>query len=120
MHREFEELGLTICGVGYGHFTGEVQFDETGAPVIIDIETANFGGSPLRLDIEDLVRERIALRRKLGTGFLEDGGAEVREHASKWTLFQGLSESIETRFKDDIIDYLADVRSDRGAAWNVA
>jgi hypothetical protein len=37
MHREFEELGLTIEGVAYGHFTGEVQFDENGAPVIIDI-----------------------------------------------------------------------------------
>lgn len=73
MHREFEELGLTIGGANYGHFTGEVQFDETGAPVIIDIETSNFGGSPLRLDIEELVRERIALRRKLGSGFLESG-----------------------------------------------
>jgi hypothetical protein len=66
---KFEELGLTIEGVAYRHFTGEVQFDENGAPVIIDIETANFGGSPLRLDIEALVRERIALRRKFRTGF---------------------------------------------------
>jgi hypothetical protein len=44
----------------------------------------------------------------------------VREHARKWSLFQGLSESIESRFKDDISDYLADVRGDRGAAWNAA
>jgi hypothetical protein len=120
MHREFEELGLTIAGVNYGHFTGEVQFDENGSAVIIDIETASSNGPPLRLDIEELVRERIALRRKLGTGFLEDGGVEVREHARKWSLFQSLSESIESRFKDDISDYLADVRGDRGASWNAA
>ena len=28
MHRAFEELGVTVGGVDYGHFTGEIQFDE--------------------------------------------------------------------------------------------
>jgi hypothetical protein len=38
----------------------------------------------------------------------------------KWALFQGLPESIESRFKDDIRDYLVDVRIERGSAWNAA
>ena len=96
MRREFEELGVSVGGIEYGHFTGEVQFDETGAPVIIDVERSGFGGRPLRLDIEELVlRERVKLRRKHGSAFLEDGSFEIREHARKWSLFQGLSESIE-------------------------
>src|SRR5271169_4600938 len=110
MHREFEELGIAVGGIDYGHFTGEVQFDETGAPVIIDIERSGFVGGALRLDIEELVRERIKLRCKHGKAFLEDGSFEIREHARKWSLFQGLSESIERRFKEDIRDFLAEVR----------
>lgn len=31
MRREFEKLGLTTGGIGYGHFTGEVKFDELGS-----------------------------------------------------------------------------------------
>ena len=119
MHREFEELGVSVGGIEYGHFTGEVQFDETGAPVIIDVERSGFGGGALRLDIEELVRERVKLRRKHGTAFLEDGSFEIREHARKWSLFQGLSESIELRFKEDISDYLAEVRNG-SARWDAA
>jgi hypothetical protein len=120
MHREFEELGVTSSGTPYGHFTGEVQFDESGHAVIIDIEASAFNSKALRLDIEELVRERIALRRKLGTGFLEDGGFEVREHLKKWVLFQSLSESIQNAFKDDIDDYLSELKSDRSAHWDAA
>ena len=29
--------------------------DETGAPVIIDVERSGFGGEALRLDVEELV-----------------------------------------------------------------
>lgn len=43
----------------------------------------------MRLDIEELVKERIALRRKLGIGFLEDGGFDIREHLKKSVLFLG-------------------------------
>src|SRR5260221_707232 len=109
MHREFEELGVTSGGIAYGHFTGEVQFDESGQPVIIDIEGSAFNSKPMRLDIEELVRERIALRRKLGITFLEDGGFETREHLKKWVLFQGLSESLMYTYREDIEDYLAEM-----------
>ena len=34
MHRTFEELGVTIEGVEYGHFTGEVQFDPDGSSAL--------------------------------------------------------------------------------------
>jgi hypothetical protein len=85
MHRDFEEVGVSVGGIAYGHFTGEVQFDETGQAVIIDIEASGFNSNALRLDIEDLVRQRIALRRKLGITFLEDGGEE-----SAGTLLSGL------------------------------
>lgn len=120
MHRDFEELGVTIGGIDHGHFTGEAQFDETGQAVIIDLETSRFNGKALRLDIEELVGERVALRRKLGIGFLDDGGFEVREHLKKWVLFQGLSESIQETFRDDINDYLAELKSDRSARWDAA
>ena len=115
MYRAFEELGVACGGVSYGFFTGEVQFDETGQPVIIDIEASGFDQNPLRLDIEGLVRERIALRRKHGVGFLEDAGYEVREHAKRWMLFQALGDSLVIRYKDDIEDYRAELQSPRGA-----
>ncbi len=120
MHREFEELGVTIGGVAYGHFTGETQFDETGQPVIIDCEGSAFNSKPIRLEIDELVRERIALRRKLGVGFLEDGGVEVREHLKKWVLFQALSDSLMSTFREDIEDYLAEIKGSRGTRWNAA
>lgn len=83
-----------------------------GAPVIVDVETANLVGSPLRLGIEQLVRERTVLRRKWGKGVLENGRLEIREHLRKWSLFQGLSECIEVRFKEDIKVYLADIHGE--------
>jgi hypothetical protein len=119
MHREFEELGIAVGGIEYGHFTGEAQFDETGQAVIIDIEASSFNSKPLRLDIEDLVRQRIALRHKLGITFLEDGSLEVSEHTLKWSLFQALSDSVEARFKDDIEDYLAEIIAG-SAHWDAA
>ncbi len=119
MRREFEKLGLTIGGIDFGHFTGVVRFDETGSPNIIDVEASNFAGSPLRLGVEELVRERSALRRKWGPGFLDNGRFEIREHVRKWSLFQGLSECIEARFKDDIKVYLAAVHGP-SRYWDVA
>jgi hypothetical protein len=119
MQREFQELGVTVGGIEYGHFTGEVQFDETGQAVVIDIEASGFNSKALRLDIEDLVRQRIALRRKLGITFLEDGSEEVSEHALKWTLFQALSDSVEARFKEDIEEYVAEIVAG-SAHWDAA
>ena len=91
MHRTFEEMGVTVDGVSYGHFTGEAQFDVTGQVVQIDVECENFGGRPLTLDIEALVRERIQLRRKYGVAFLEDGASAVRSHNVQFVLFQALA-----------------------------
>ena len=72
MYRNFEEVGVAIGSVAYGHFTGEAQFDENGQVVRIDVEDERFSGPALTLDIEQLVRERIALRRKYGVVFLEE------------------------------------------------
>jgi hypothetical protein len=111
MYREFEELGVTISGVSYGFFTGEAQFDEVGEPVVIDIEASAFDRKSLHLDIEDLVRERVALRRKHGSSFLEDGSPQIREHSKRWMLFQALSESLVERYREDIEDYRSELRA---------
>jgi hypothetical protein len=110
MLRKFEELGVSIDGVGYGLFSGEAEFDRAGQVVIIKVEPSDAGGPHLVLDIAKLIPERIALRRKYGSGFLEDGGSEVRSHARRYELFMALSETIEKAYADDIRDYLADVR----------
>jgi hypothetical protein len=99
MHRKFEEVGVTIGSVPYGHFAGEAQFDENGQVVQIDLEDERFAGPALTLDIEQLIRERIALRRKYGVAFLEEGASDVQTHARKFFLFQALSERLEGRFE---------------------
>lgn len=101
MNRSFEELGVAIGGIGYGLFTGEAQFDQTGSVVQIDIERGDFGGSHLTLDIETLILERIALRRLHGSNFLEDTSYRVREHLRMFVLFQALAETIEANFAED-------------------
>ena len=53
--------------------------------------------------------------RKLGVGFLEDGGHDVREHLKKWVLFQTLSDSLVSLFEDDIRDLLAERRAGHAA-----
>jgi hypothetical protein len=110
MLRKFEEVGVRIDGVAYGLFSGEAEFDRTGQVVTITVEPSDTGGPPLVLDISKLVPERIALRRKYGNGFLEDGSSEVRSHARRYELFMAMSETIEKAYADDIRDYLADVR----------
>lgn len=115
MHRSFEELGAVVDGIAYGHFTGEAQFDETGSVVVIDIEGSSFDGPTLTLGIDDLVRERINLRRRYGVDFESAGGAAARAHVIKFTLFQSLSVALELRYRDDIQDYLVDVREGRAA-----
>ena len=115
MHREFEELGVSVAGIDYGFFAGEAEFDQSRQPVVIHIEPNAATGKALTLAIDDLVRERIALRRKLGVGFLEDGGHDVREHLKKWVLFQTLSDSLVSLFEDDIRDLLAERRAGHAA-----
>lgn len=112
MHRKFEELGFDVAGVTYGHFTGEAEWNSAGQVIAIEIDTSEFSGKPLTLEIGELVQERIALRRKYGTGFLEQTEPEVRQHARKWFLFQGLSDALESAFAEDVEDHLSAVRAD--------
>ena len=110
MYRKFEEVGVAIGGVAYGHFTGEAEFDENGQVVRIDVEDERFSGPSLTLDIEQLIRERIALRRKYGVAFLEENAPDVRTHARKFVLFQALAERLEVRFDEDIREYVEATR----------
>jgi hypothetical protein len=106
--------------VAYGHFTGEAQFDENGQVVRIDVEDERFSGTALTLDIEQLVRERIALRRKYGVAFLEEGSPDVQTHARKFFLFQTLAERLEAQFAEDIREYVAEAREPPPDRYNAA
>jgi hypothetical protein len=89
VHRTFEEVGVAIDGVDYGHFTGEVQFDPDGTVAIIDIERSDFDGRPLRLDLDSLLTERANLRNKHGMAFLADyPGDDVRSHRRRLELYR--------------------------------
>ena len=105
MHRKFEEVGVAISGSAYGHFAGEAEFDENGQVVRIDVEDERFNGSAMALAIEELIRERIALRRKYGLAFLEECAPDAQAHARKFFLFQALAERLEVRFAEDIREY---------------
>ena len=90
MHRTFEEVGVAIDGVDYGHFTGEVQFDPDGSVALIDIERSGFQGPPLRLDLDTLLIERSRLRNKYGIAFMTDyPGDDVRSHRRRFELYRG-------------------------------
>ena len=108
MQLAFEELSVRLNGAGYGFFTGEAELDDFGDPVVIDLEATALGSANLKLDIAEMLRERVALRRKLGSAFMESEGLEVREHLKKWVLFHALSESLLLRYKEEIGDYLRD------------
>lgn len=108
MHLEFEELSLRSGGAGYGFFTGQAELDEFGDPIVIELEATALAKDSLKLDIAELLRERVGLRRKHGSGFMEIDDIEVREHLKKWVLFHALSESLLLRFKEEIDDYLLD------------
>jgi hypothetical protein len=115
MHRKFEELGFNVSGSTYGHFTGEAEWDVSGQVIAIELEVAGFSGKPLMLEIGELVRERRELRRKYGTGFLEETEPAVREHARKWLLFEALSDALRDVFAEDVDDHLSAVRADARA-----
>jgi hypothetical protein len=108
VHLEFEELSLRSGGVGYGFFNGEAEIDDFGAPIVLEIEAISKGGENLRLDIAELVKERIRLRRNYGSSFLESDGGDVREHLKKWVLFHALSESLALQYKETINDLILD------------
>lgn len=115
MLRKFEEIGASVGGSKVGLFDGEVEFDESGHVSAIEVQS-NDAASPLRLDIAELVRERVKLRHDYGVDFVEVGGTKAVLHAQKWYLFVALSVSLAEVFKDDIIDYLADLQDERGVA----
>ena len=113
MHRTFEELGVTIDGVEYGHFTGEVQFDRDGSVGVVDIEQSTFQGPPLRLEIDGLLIERSQLRNKYGAAFLTEHGAEdLRSHRRRFELFRALAESLEVAFERDVLEHFRQARAD--------
>jgi hypothetical protein len=115
MLRKFEEIGATVAGIKVGLFDGEVEFDRGGHVVTIEVQSHD-PARPLRLDIAELVRERVQLRRSHGVDFAEMGGRPAAYHAQKWYLFVTLSASLEKAFEDDIIAYLADLEDERGIA----
>ena len=120
MHRKFEEVGVAIGGVAYGHFAGEAQFDENGQVVRIDVEDESFDGSALTLAIDELIRERIALRRKYGVAFLEESAPDAQAHARKFFLFQALAERLEARFAEDVSEYVEAARMPRADRYSAA
>jgi DNA end-binding protein Ku len=110
---------VVVDGVDYGHFTGEAQFDDGGNAVVIEVERANFRGPPMTLDIEQLVNERIALRRKHGAMVLEETTREVLSHRRRFELFQALAESIEVALGNDVRQEITDARA-AGPEWDAA
>ena len=113
MHRTFEEVGVAIDGIGYGHFTGEVQFDPDCLVALIDIERSDFQGPPLRLDLDTLLSEQSRLRNKYGIAFMTDyPGDDVRSHRRRFELYRALAETLEAKFTDDVIEYFQQARQD--------
>jgi hypothetical protein len=113
VHRTFEELGVTIDGVEYGHFTGEVQFEPDGSVGVVDIERSKFQRPPLRLEIDSLLIERSQLRNKYGAAFLtEQGPEDLQSHRRRFELFRALAESLQVAFEDDIIEHFRQARAD--------
>lgn len=115
MLRKFEEIGVAVDGQRLGLFDGEAEFDKAGHVVCIEFVDHD-GTHQTRLAINDLFGERVRLRIAHGTNFLEIGGRPAQEHARKWYLFFGLSESLEDAFRDDILANLPERSSARGAA----
>lgn len=109
MRIAFEELSLRAGDAGYGFFAGEAELDSFGEPVSFDLEPTAKGNNNLKLEIADLARERVTLRRKFGVAFLEEDELEVREHLKKWVLFHSLSESLRVQYAEEINDYLLDL-----------
>jgi hypothetical protein len=115
MHRKFEEVGFDVGGGSYGLFSGEAEWDTHGDIVAIELETSGTDGKPLALSIQELVRERIALRQKYGIGFLEQTERAPLDHARRWFLFQGLSDALQDIYAEDVEDALVSLRTDARA-----
>jgi hypothetical protein len=108
VHRTFEEVGVEIDGIAYGHFTGEVQFDPDGSVALIAIERSGFQGPPLRLDQDTLLTERANLRNKHGMAFMADYPEdEVRSHRRRFEIYRALAETLGAKFADGASEYKA-------------
>ena len=113
MHRPFEEVGVLIDGVAYGHFTGEAQFDPDGSLALIDIERSSFQGAPLRLQLDSLLIERSQLRNKYGIAFMADYPEDdIRSHRRRFELYRALAETLEAEFADEVVEYFQRARED--------
>ncbi len=107
MEREFDEAGLYLLGQHYGMFSGSVQFDTSGQVDCIDIDPQD-GHKSLRLDFDELVRERAAIQKRLDWQPMPLCELLHREASffKKWMLLQGLRNTLEERFAEDIEDYI--------------
>jgi hypothetical protein len=115
VYRTFEELGVSIDGIAYGRFSGEVQFDPEGA-ASIDIDRSQSKGPPLHLNLDELLAERARLRKEHGDAMLADyPGVEVRSHRRRFELFWALAETLDTLFADDVVEYFLQARWDAKA-----
>lgn len=110
MLRTFEELGVSIDGVQYGLFSGEAEFDRAGDVVQITLDPVSANAQPLVLDIAKLVSERIGLRRRYGSAFLDAPSSDVRSHVRRYELFTALSDTLDKIFADDVRDFISDAQ----------
>jgi hypothetical protein len=106
MHRTFADIGVTIDGIRYGHFTGQAQFDREGSVEHLALERGD-GRSPLSLEIDRLIIERSRLRENLGSAALTSFAPEIQSHRRRLELFQALAESLEAMFAEDIRQHVA-------------
>ena len=113
MHRSFHELGASLGGVPCGQFSGEAEFDQAGHVVRISLEREQFNGPPVELNIADIIRERIRLRQRWGSQFLEEGDPAVILHRTTYEVFLGLSRRLAEIFAEDIREYLQSGEEDR-------
>ena len=109
MERSFDETGIYHAGRAYGHFSGTAEWDREGVLEVLHLEQENFGGRPLTLDLDEMLRERVALEKRFHT-FTSLSDLLHREKAflTKWFLFWGLSASLDTTFADDISELRAE------------
>lgn len=109
MERSFDETGIYHAGRSYGHFAGTAEWDREGTLEALHLEQENFQGRAMTLDLDELLRERTALEKRFHT-FTSLSDLIHREKAffTKWFLFWGLANSLDTVFAEDISELRAE------------
>lgn len=109
MERSFDETGVYHAGRCYGHFSGTAEWSHDGTLEVLHLEQENFDGQPLTLDLDELLRERTALEKRYGSfASLSDLLHREKAFLTKWSLFWGLSASLDTVFAEDIAELRAE------------